>query len=183
MEFNHASPAFRADVLTTVLERSVDNSFRSVLYSKVNTSNMTQSISNVQPSSNEPSSNRTGLIVGLVVGIVGGSLLIGIFIAVFYFMKINKKASRPKKLINRDTSFSQSAKDDLSSRIKPRNLRSMKLAPITTHTSSLPVEVVPITLPMATDSSAATAPTLLAKDASAHARTRGIPLQQSPIRY
>ena len=27
MESNHAPPAFRADVLTTVLERSVDHSF------------------------------------------------------------------------------------------------------------------------------------------------------------
>ena len=41
MESNHAPPAFRADVLTTVLERSVDHSFRSVLCSKGNTSNIT----------------------------------------------------------------------------------------------------------------------------------------------
>ena len=37
MEWNYASPAFRADVLTTVLERNVDHSFRS----KGNTSNIT----------------------------------------------------------------------------------------------------------------------------------------------
>ena len=42
MESNHAPPAFRADVLTTVLERSVDHSFRSVLCSKGNTSNITR---------------------------------------------------------------------------------------------------------------------------------------------
>ena len=41
MKSNHAPPAFRADVLTTVLERNVDHSFRSVLYSKGNTSNIT----------------------------------------------------------------------------------------------------------------------------------------------
>ena len=41
MESNHAPPAFRADVLTTVLETSVDHSFRSVLCSKGNTSNIT----------------------------------------------------------------------------------------------------------------------------------------------
>ena len=41
MESNHAPPAFRADVLTTVLERSVDHSFRSVLCSKGNTSKIT----------------------------------------------------------------------------------------------------------------------------------------------
>ena len=41
MESNHAPPAFRADVLTTVLERSVNHSFRSVLCSKGNTSNIT----------------------------------------------------------------------------------------------------------------------------------------------
>ena len=41
MESNHAPPAFRVDVLTTVLERSVDHSFRSVLCSKGNTSNIT----------------------------------------------------------------------------------------------------------------------------------------------
>ena len=44
MESNHAPPAFRADVLTTVLERSVDHSFRSVLCSKGNTSNITRRI-------------------------------------------------------------------------------------------------------------------------------------------
>ena len=41
MESNHAPPAFRADVLTTVLEKSVDHSFRSVLCSKGNTSKIT----------------------------------------------------------------------------------------------------------------------------------------------
>ena len=41
MESNHAPPAFRTDVLTTVLEMSVDHSFRSVLCSKGSTSNIT----------------------------------------------------------------------------------------------------------------------------------------------
>ena len=41
VESNHAPPAFRADVLTTVLERSVDHSFRSVLCSKGNISDNT----------------------------------------------------------------------------------------------------------------------------------------------
>ena len=41
MESNHAPPAFQADVLTTVLERSVDHLFRSVLCSKGNTSDIT----------------------------------------------------------------------------------------------------------------------------------------------
>ena len=41
MESNHAPPAFREGVLTTLLERSVDHSFRLVLYSKGNTSYIT----------------------------------------------------------------------------------------------------------------------------------------------
>ena len=44
MESNHALPAFRTDVLTTLLERSVDHSFRSVLCSKGNTSNITETL-------------------------------------------------------------------------------------------------------------------------------------------
>ena len=44
MESNHAPPAFRADVLTTVLERSVNHLFRSVLCSKGNTSNITSRV-------------------------------------------------------------------------------------------------------------------------------------------
>ncbi|CAF0804346.1 unnamed protein product [Rotaria sordida] len=85
--------------------------------------------------------NRTGLIVGLVLGLIGFFALIGGLIAAMVVVKARaaSNAAVMNKPIIRATAMSQAPHDSLlESRLQTRNLRPVRLTPLTTQTSQLP---------------------------------------------
>ncbi len=128
-------------------------------------------------SSGGSSSTSTGLIVGLVVGIVGFFLLAGAIIAVIFVFTSKRAAVAAKKPVSRAKVISQTPGDSLSTRVQPRNLRSVRLAPIPASASSalpdIPVKTV----------AATNAPFLAYPNTTIPTSAKGIPIRLDTVRY
>jgi len=135
----------------------------------------TTAVSPVQGNVNTSNSNNTGLIVGLVVGI-GGFLILLIAIIIAILIKKSKAAAAAKKPISRAKIVGQGPGDSLSSRVQPRNLRAVKLAPIAVPTSELPK--VPVATFVPTGNSSLSYP-----NTNSRISAKGFPIQHNPIRY
>ncbi|CAF0867892.1 unnamed protein product [Rotaria sordida] len=134
------------------------------------------SASSLQSNNDDSNSNRTKLIVGLVVGLGGGLLSIAGLLIAIYMIKIKGAASSAKKPVTRATAVGQAPGDSLLSRVQPRNLRSIRLAPITTKSAPLPATPVATVIPTTTSTSVSHTMTNL------RSSTRGVPLRLEPIR-
>jgi len=132
----------------------------------------------LQGSGNASNSNNTGLIVGVVVGIGGFLILLFIIIAVILSKKAKATAAAAtKKPISRAKVNGHAPGDSLSSRVQPRNLRAVKLAPITAQTSVLPK------LPVATFVPTGNSSLLSNHNTTLRPSTKGFPIQHNSIRY
>ncbi len=126
---------------------------------------------------NQTTSNNTGLIVGLSVGLSLFLILIIIgLIILFFCLKKAKKKSKKKKPVSRATAVGQKSGDNLSTRVQPRNLRAVRLAPIpAASTSVLPDVPVKVVTPTANSS-------LSYPNKNVRASARGIPLRLDAVR-
>jgi hypothetical protein len=131
----------------------------------------------LQGSGNASNSNNTGLIVGVVVGIGGFLILLFIIIAVILSKKAKAAAAATKKPISRAKVNGQAPGDSLSSRVQPRNLRAVKLAPITAQTSVLP------NIPVATFVPTGNSSLLSNHNTTLRPSKKGFPIPHDSIRY
>jgi hypothetical protein len=129
-----------------------------------------------QSSSSGSDSNRTGVIVGAVVGSVGGLALIGGLIALVFILK-SRAAAGVKKPVSRATVANQTHADSLRSRVQPRNLRAVRLAPIPTTSNPLPNTPVATVLPASNVSK------LPLSNGNYPTSAKGIPIRADPVRY
>ncbi len=88
-----------------------------------------------------------------------------------------KSKKKTKKTVTRAKANGQTAGEALSSRVQPRNLRSVRLAPILTPTSELPKVPVATALPKANSSPFYYSNNHLPTSA------KGIPVRPDAIRY
>ncbi|CAF2795365.1 unnamed protein product [Rotaria sp. Silwood2] len=103
----------------------------------------------LQSNNGDSNSSSTALIVGLCVGL-GGFLLVVIgILAVIYIVKAKGAALNVKQPISRATVVGPAPGDSLVSHVQPRNLRSVKLTPITKKSAPLPATPVASVIPTA----------------------------------
>jgi hypothetical protein len=154
-------------------------SFHLLLFQSTTTTATTTTTTNSSlPSvggSNGSNASNTGLIVGLVVGLVGFAALIGGLIAAFVIVKSKNAAA--KKPIGRAAVVGHGTESSLQSKIQPRNLRAVKLTPLSAQTSQLPSVPVSTVVPTTTSSA------LSYNRNDTRTSARGIPLRLEPIRY
>jgi hypothetical protein len=142
--------------------------------SSVSSVSLVSSVSPVQPVQSSSQSNNTPIIVGVVVGVGGFLILLAAIIAAilikkFKYAAVAKKPISRAKIVGHDRA--------LSSHVQPRNLRSVKLAPITAPTSELPKVPVKAVVPPSHSS------LLSNPNTSLRTSARGIPIRLDPIRY
>ncbi|CAF1544946.1 unnamed protein product [Rotaria magnacalcarata] len=120
-------------------------------------------------------STPVGLIVGLCVGL-GVPLVLGGFLAAFYLFNTKAPKPLPRKPVSRIAAVGQTSEDSLTSHVKPRSLRSVKLAPIVNPSQRLPTKPVLSAIPIPDSTALSHSSTNLSH------RTRGIPIRLDSIR-
>ncbi|CAF0876824.1 unnamed protein product [Rotaria sp. Silwood1] len=126
---------------TTTTTTSVTTTSTSTSTSTSTTTTTTTTTTTKTIAAIDSSTNRTGLIVGLVLGLVGFFALVGGFIAAIVVLKARaaSNATVTNKPVVRTMAMSQAPPDSLlESRLQTRNLRPVRLTPLTTQTSQLP---------------------------------------------
>lgn len=125
----------------------------------------------------QSSSTNIPLIVGLTVGLGGFALLLAAGIGLYFYFK-SKSAGTKKKPIKRTRINNPSAGQNLESRVQPRNLRAVKLAPLPSSAGA-PLPPVPVKSVLPPANSLLLANPNLTSQVSA----RGLPVRLDPIRY
>ncbi|CAF3498111.1 unnamed protein product [Rotaria socialis] len=140
--------------------------------------------SGFQPSSNSSTSalgasnegsTPVGLIVGLCVGL-GAPLVLGGILGAFYLFNTRASESLPRKPVSRIAAVGQAPGDSLASHVKPRSLRSVRLAPIITQSQKLPTTPVASVIPIPNSTALSHSSTNLPRG------TKGMPVRVDLVR-